>query len=858
MDAGRATVCFVTQELPQFLKNGGAGTATLGFAETLAASQFDVSILYITDVAADDPRLAATTQELKDKGISLVFLRDVTTYSMVHVNLLYRSYAIYLWLSDRHFDFIHFADFDGPAFYTMLAKNSGLHFENSQIIIFAHGPHRWACDITEEFYDQNRLMVDYMERRSIELADCLMHPSDYIRNYLTSTGLRLPKKVVRQRGILPALSIAEADGADPVACSGPVRITELVYFGRHEVRKGILLFIAAAAKILASDTEMKVTFLGRAGSIYGVDSRQYIKAKLADYADRIGFFSPEDRRDLLPPLQRRSALVVIPSIDENLPNTVFELIQWGVNFIASGVGGIPELLAGGADDPRLFHPTVEDLVAKIRQCMEQPPPPVALAFDPDQERRGFADWHKLPNVSQPDVGVVAGPKPVVSVCVVHYDRPAYLRQAIASLQAQTYPAIEVILVDDGSPSEAAKAEVARLRDTSSRVPILVVHTPDIGLGAARNAGAARASGQFILFMDDDNVACDNMVETLVHAATASKADVLTCLSIEFSSREEPDESMRTEAHHLPLGGAVALGMFTNCFGDAHTFWNASAFRKLGGFSESRAPSEDWELLARTCLRGYRLDVVPAQLYWRRVHSNSLSAKPYSKWQTFTQIADLYAVFRPTELQLILRAGQRYTAFSAGLKDPYTARTASGDASGDGPLERLTDAEQSVIANSSGAATLQFQERIWRDQRVDFETPRNFAGAAFRAYVIVESDRPAALRFCFITPDWAQSASRWESGEPAHVADTWQTFEPGTTCFHFLPEDCAPLRGEPDFNCVTSLLFGGAPGAAAVRACLTMIKDGVAHTILETQNAHPSRSGLIGRALGLGLRSHKRF
>lgn len=87
----------------------------------------------------------------------------------------------------------------------------------------------------------------------------------------------------------------------------------------------------------------------------------------------------------------------------------------------------------------------------------------------------------------------------VSVIIPTFGRPAYLEEALNSVANQTHPAHEVIVVDDGSPRPADLTGVLGLNVT------LIRHVRNQGVGAARNTGLAHATGEYVLFLDDDDL-----------------------------------------------------------------------------------------------------------------------------------------------------------------------------------------------------------------------------------------------------------------------------------------------------------------------------------------------------------------
>lgn len=91
------------------------------------------------------------------------------------------------------------------------------------------------------------------------------------------------------------------------------------------------------------------------------------------------------------------------------------------------------------------------------------------------------------------------PQPLVSVIIPVYNRTSFVGEAITSVLAQDYPAYEIIVVDDGSTTEIA-APLSPFRDK-----IRVLTIPHGGPSAARNAGVKAAKGEYLAFLDDDDL-----------------------------------------------------------------------------------------------------------------------------------------------------------------------------------------------------------------------------------------------------------------------------------------------------------------------------------------------------------------
>lgn len=115
--------------------------------------------------------------------------------------------------------------------------------------------------------------------------------------------------------------------------------------------------------------------------------------------------------------------------------------------------------------------------------------------------------------------------PKISIIVPVYQVEKYLKKCVYSIQNQTYPNIEIILVDDGSTDGCSEIcdELAKL-DTR----IVVIHKKNGGLSDARNVGLEIATGDYIGFVDSDDFLDPKMYEILVKCMKKDEADISVC------------------------------------------------------------------------------------------------------------------------------------------------------------------------------------------------------------------------------------------------------------------------------------------------------------------------------------------
>jgi glycosyltransferase involved in cell wall biosynthesis len=216
---------------------------------------------------------------------------------------------------------------------------------------------------------------------------------------------------------------------------------------------------------------------------------------------------------------------------------------------------------------------------------------------------------------------VAPPAPKLSVCIPFYNHGKYLPALLAGLARQTYGNFEVIVVDDGSTAADAQQSFDALREKFAGPQFRFFRQENAGVGAARNFAVSQASGEYLVFMDSDNVPMEQMLAVFARAMQFSGADCATCHVAVFEDETELGKPPRTT--HAPLGPCLELGWRINVFGDANFIVRKEVFAQLGGFATDRIVVEDWEFLARLALQGFRQIVVPEVLFWYRLLPDSM-------------------------------------------------------------------------------------------------------------------------------------------------------------------------------------------------------------------------------------------
>lgn len=146
--------------------------------------------------------------------------------------------------------------------------------------------------------------------------------------------------------------------------------------------------------------------------------------------------------------------------------------------------------------------------------------------------------------------------PLISVIVPVYKVEKYLDACVESIINQTYKELEIILVDDGSPDRCPEMCDAWAKKDSR---IMVIHKKNGGQGEARNFGIEIAKGEYIGFVDSDDIIRPEMYEILLKELSKRNADMIQCAMFrytEFPLKKLPDKEDNISVLEFPSAEAV--------------------------------------------------------------------------------------------------------------------------------------------------------------------------------------------------------------------------------------------------------------------------------------------------------------
>ncbi len=219
-------------------------------------------------------------------------------------------------------------------------------------------------------------------------------------------------------------------------------------------------------------------------------------------------------------------------------------------------------------------------------------------------------------------------KPEISIIVPVYNVRPYIRACLDSILHQNYHNFELIIVDDGSTD----GSIEEIEDLLADPRIILIKKTNGGLSSARNAGLCRIRGNYVCFIDSDDIVAPDFVRVLYTTICQSKADVVVCNFESFSHDKAPhinDLSPQTHSYKCP-------GDFWHSFTHDSLYcvaaWNKIYKKNL--FADYRFPEgvvgEDL-YCACSLLSGHtKITSVDARLYYYRVRRDSISNTHHGK------------------------------------------------------------------------------------------------------------------------------------------------------------------------------------------------------------------------------------
>lgn len=218
--------------------------------------------------------------------------------------------------------------------------------------------------------------------------------------------------------------------------------------------------------------------------------------------------------------------------------------------------------------------------------------------------------------------------PTVSVLCAVWNNARFLGEALASALAQTRPADEIIVIDDGSTDESAAIAEAT-------PGVRCLREPHRGVAGTRNVALTHAKGELVAWLDSDDV------------WTPDKLAVQVAYMV-----EHPEVAMTFTHQRLMFEPGVprpywvreeAVDTDTPVVGTCSMVVRRALFDQVGGFDASKTPADDTDWIFRAKNLGHHHVTLPETLLLRRVHHHNISTtQPVGRTKVLGMLRDAIA------------------------------------------------------------------------------------------------------------------------------------------------------------------------------------------------------------------------
>ncbi|MCF8069621.1 MAG: glycosyltransferase [Desulfobacterales bacterium] len=564
-----------------------------------------------------------------------------------------KAYWLYEWLKNQCFDVVHAPDFYGTLYFCLRAKEQGIGFLSTRFVV--HSVDSILPKILGEYIsidDIQLLPRIYLERSSIELADTVPLPCEASLRRLLDVGISVNSGCIEHYPWPVDRMTAKAafKTLSPEATFPPARRV-LCLPGTS--RRGIALFCKT---LMRGFSEKHVSLSVKFGvpSASEKDFAEYINALTADLPYSI-IVQPVNSRNALSELllKEPDTLCIFPVVDDSNYYQLKELAAAGIPLLVADRYIAEEFFEDAALDTCSCAPLPDVISKQIFYRLDNPD----TVPDLKEETPIPSSWvtPAIPlSIHNQD-----NETPLVTICLMHFERPHLVEQALSSIEKQTYGSYEVVLLDDGSLKKDTLKKLEEIKKRFSQRGWQVIRQQNLYLGAARNTAAMAANGKYLFFLDDDNILRPNALEVLVKVAEHLEADVIAALSDTFEGNDHPDSSAYASRRIIQVGDDLSYGFFRNAFGDSNALIRKSTFLALGGNTEDYAVGmDDQEFFARAVLNGCKITVIPEALYWARQMPTRLRNLHFNPKAGHVRVCRAYLPYVPTKLQpmLLLASG----------------------------------------------------------------------------------------------------------------------------------------------------------------------------------------------------------
>lgn len=679
----------LTTEYPPFY-GGGISTYCYHTARMLAEKQHQVTV-FIPDDEVQDYIISHS------EGIRLVRFNTNRTGAgnfLGHTPALSYEFAIMvrdLVRKEGKPDYIESQEYLALPYYLLQFKLLGYpEFTDVPVVLTLHSPaFLYLLYNREGVYEFPNYWTGEMEKSCIVSADLVIAPSRYMIDEIKKhTNIQIEAArlaIIRNPYVVPA-----------EAAHQKITRNRVVFFGKLSPQKGVFELFAYFRDMWDRGFKHSLTVIGGTEKVYYPEMKtmgQLIEDKYKTYFEKglvelKGRIHPSEKETYL----ADAHVILIPSMNDNLPYAAIEAMSMGKVVLASKQGGHSEIIEDGKQGFLFDHNIPGDFEKKLNEVLALHDDALVqtgqaarvriqelLRYETIYEEKikalqGITTARRtiFPFTTDIQAGTLTGTSlqpGLLSVIIPFYNLGGFIRETVDSVMASAYPNKEILIINDGS-TDTQSLQV--LQELEKLPGIQVVHKKNEGLAESRNHGARLARGQFMAFLDADDK---------VHPEYYSRAiGVLQQYDNVFFAGAWVQYFGRKKSIWPTWNPEPPYFLIHNSVNSSALVYKTAAFLQAG-FNDKLVDYgiEDYESVVNLLKNGFRGVVFPECLFYYRIRHNSMyrAITRHKILYSYSYIAQKHAVlynqFAPDIFNLINANGPSFAFDNPSLPVKVTSR-----------------------------------------------------------------------------------------------------------------------------------------------------------------------------------------
>jgi glycosyltransferase involved in cell wall biosynthesis len=526
-------------------------------------------------------------------------------------------------------------DYMGIAYYLLQFKHQLYSIiKDIPVIITLHSPAFLYLEYnrvpTYRFPD---FQTCQMEKEAIKMADWLIAPTqfiiDAIQPFVDITASN--KVVIRNPYVVPAHEKVHT-----------IERNKIVSYGKLSPQKGSFELLAYFKKLWESGFKHPLHIFGGTDIVYHPEqltmgqltSKKYEKYITNGLLQLHGKIKPAAIEQEL----HSAHVIIVPSIVDNLPYVVIECMALGKIVLASVQGGQREMIDHGVNGFLFDHTITGDFEQKLQEVLSLTDEKIAAIGNAAKEKvtalydPAVIGKQKLPLVKdiiqskqttttypflyQNKYKPVTGNGNLLNVVIPYYNMGKYIMECVQSVKASTYADIEILVIDDGSTEPES---LAMLQQLGQMAGVKVYHKPNEGLADTRNYGALKATGDWLAFLDADDVVAPDYYEKAMRILKQYTNVFFVGSFVQYFG-----DTNRKWATYTPQ---PPYALVHNPVNSSGLVYKKAAFLAAGQNDKTVDYGlEDYESVVHLLSKGYNGVVLPEFLFRYRVRGDSMIRK----------------------------------------------------------------------------------------------------------------------------------------------------------------------------------------------------------------------------------------